>query len=229
MLEYKFYDARNYLLERFSYKEIPDFIIEIIKKLNDKFMVVIRGGLCYILLTEDEEYLLKDIDLAMYEEYAENIIKELQGNIEEVYVNKNTFGQDVITLFFKNKDKYFKIDILLVKKMMEYNKVTSKLLNKEINVMSIQELWYNRLCKIAEKEIRHHDDFKTLNHYRVLTNVSDYILTNKNIKNEMSEKFGIDELNKKFKESVLVLNNLLSEEDLEDYKNRINKILLMEE
>ena len=110
----KQYNSSNYPLMLFQWNDLPNYIVRVIEELNALNKVIIRGGLAYILLTKDFVYPLKDIDFIADYSSKRDIIKVLQV-ADIIYLNKNRFGDDVITAFWNIKDKYIKLDVLLCK------------------------------------------------------------------------------------------------------------------
>lgn len=225
MLIHNYYDKSNYPLQYFHYRYMPKAIKNTIEKLNNKFDLIIRGGLSYILLTNDYNYSLKDIDLAMKVVDTEAIFEEIKEEAEQVYYNKNTFGNDVLTLFWKAEKNYFKIDILLVEQMP--NNVIKKfnLIDKSIKVMDSIELWFNRISKVAEKKLRGHSDQKTLHHYRVVLKLSEFLLEEEKIRSNLIDSLSLKKVNNKVSDSISVLNNFLNPTELEEYKNIIENVI----
>ena len=68
-------------------------------------------------------------------------------------------------------------------------------------------------CGWYEKEIRKHDDKKTLNHYRVVNELSKYLL---NHKSEILIT-DIETVNSKLPDVKTVLSHIINENDLEDF------------
>lgn len=227
MLVHNYYDKNKYKLAYFEYKSIPECMLKIIEKLNNRFELILRGGISYILITEDYNYPLKDIDLAMKAEETEGIYEEISSDADDVYFNKNTFGDDVITLFWnsgKGPQTYFKIDILLLKKLPKYINIEFSPLCKTVKVMDPADLWYNKLCKIAEKEVRGHNKDKTLNHLKTILAISRYLLKNKAWNTDLFKEIGIEKLSSKISDSEAVLKELIPSEELVEYSNTINEI-----
>lgn len=226
MLTYSYYDSSKYPLQYFDFKSIPKGMINVIEKLDSKFNLIVRGGLSYIMITNDYSYILKDIDLAMMVADAEAIFEEIKNDANEIYYNKNTFGDDVLTLFWKNKDKYFKIDILLVQKMPNHILTEFEFVNKCIKVMDAAELWYNRICKVAEKKLRGYSKDKTINHYKVIVRLSQFILKNDKVNiNMMINEVGFDKVDSKISDSITVLKEFLNVDQLEVYKGITKSII----
>ena len=71
------YDCTVYPLKRYTITEIPMYIWGILLGTQEKSSAVIRGGLAYILLSNDMNYILKDIDLLCKESEAERIVENL--------------------------------------------------------------------------------------------------------------------------------------------------------
>jgi len=106
--------------------------------------------LAYILLTKDFGYPLKDIDFIADYSSKRDIIKVLQV-ADIIYLNKNRFGDDVITAFWNIKDKYIKLDVLLCKNIPCIERI---FYHKEYLVMAPTPLLLNKLNKIIQKTFR---------------------------------------------------------------------------
>ncbi|WP_462410638.1 hypothetical protein [Neobacillus sp. Marseille-QA0830] len=226
MLDHRFYDKHQYPLQRFSYPSIPERMLTVLYKLTDQFEYVVRGGLCYILNTGDVEYPLKDIDLAMDAGDTEAIYSEIWQDADFIYLNQNSFGQDVLTLFFKAGEELFlKIDILLVNKLPHHHSAVFAPLDRTVQIMDPSELWYDRIRKIAEKDLRGHSPDKTLNHYHVVTKLSEYSLKNKNVNAAVLKEIGLGQVKQKLNDSYEVLTDLLHPEQLHAFKNITQGVL----
>jgi hypothetical protein len=167
------YSSDDYTLKRFFMNEIPNEIRKVIRNLIDEADCILRGGMAYVCITEDMGYQLKDIDLLGKSEKKELMLM-LLGEADVVYLNKNSFAQDVISAFWREEDGYYKIDILLVEGLPEYSFCEyDGFLYKTV---SAEYIWKNRIEKIVQRNIRKHSIDKTINHYRVAKNVSIYLL-----------------------------------------------------
>lgn len=208
------YDSCFYPLKRFYEPEIPSRVREVLLELGQKELAVFRGGLAYVFLLNEKEYLLKDLDMLGYTENRDDILACL-GDSDVIYVNKNTFGDTVITAFWKYDDEYFKLDILLCNEMPS---VCEKSINgKKCYVVTASYVWRNRIEKIAEKKIRMHDDKKTLNHFKVARVLSQYLKENEDailVEDCIVVKEKLPEVQK-------VLSELVSISDLEQFMNQI--------
>lgn len=98
-LIYGQYDSNEYSLKRFYVSELPDTIHEVMMKLNQDKLAVFRGGLAFVYLLDEKEYLLKDLDMVSSPYDLEKIIPYLKDS-DIVYVNKNTFGDSGFFLNF---------------------------------------------------------------------------------------------------------------------------------
>lgn len=207
------YDSNFYPLKRFYEPEIPNRVREVLLELSQKELAVYRGGLAFVFLLNEKEYLLKDLDMLGYAENKDDILACL-GDSDVVYVNKNTFGDTVITAFWRYDDEYFKLDILLCNEMPS---VCEKSINgKKCYVVTASYVWRNRIEKIAEKKIRMHDDKKTLNHFKVARILSQYLTENKDailVEDCIVVKEKLPEVQK-------VLSELVSISDLEQFMNQ---------
>ena len=92
------YDSNFYPLKRFYEPEIPNRVRKVLLELSQKELAVFRGGLAFVFLLNEKEYLLKDLDMLGYAENKDDILACL-GDSDVIYVNKNTFGDNVITAF----------------------------------------------------------------------------------------------------------------------------------
>lgn len=175
---YEQYDSTRYPLKRFYYREIPDEILDILLQLCQKELAVFRGGFAFVLLLNEIEYLLKDLDMLALDHNLDNLLVALsESEAENIFVNKNTFGDSVVTAFWKDKNEYYKVDILLCKELPDLCK---KVVDGNVVVtVSASYIWSNRIEKIAEKEIRNHDEQKTRNHYKVAKALGYYLLEHK--------------------------------------------------
>ena len=184
------YSSRDYPLKQYSFNDIPSHIRDVLKNLSDKKLAICRGGMAYILLTGDNSYLLKDIDMLAKESDAGNIFKFL-FNADVVYVNKNKFNNDVITAFWKDDLDYYKLDILLQKNKINYIKINNDVFDR---VVPASYIWRDRIKKISENDIRGHSAEKTLRHFYVAYNISVFLQKHISL---------IDEYDKKVVASVL--------------------------
>lgn len=204
------YDSQAYPLKRFYYEDLPQRINTVLLRLSQMRLAVVRGGLAFVFLLNETKYLLKDLDMLAVENKKECILDVLtEANI--VYVNKNTFGDSVITAFWKSDTSYYKLDILLCNNFP--NTCEKNVDGINVTVVSASYIWKNRIEKIAEKEIRKHDDKKTLNHYRVVNELSKYLL---NHKSEILIT-DIETVNSKLPDVKTVLSHIINENDLEDF------------
>jgi hypothetical protein len=90
--------------------------------------------------------------------------------------------------------------------------------------MDPADLWFNKLCKIAEKEVRGHTKDKTLNHLKTILAISKYLLKNKAANTYLFKEIGMEKLSSKISESEAVLKELIPSEELKEYSNTINEI-----
>ena len=133
--------------------------------------------------------------------------------VDVVFINKNTFGDTVITAFWKSNNEYFKLDVLLCNKMP--NICEKDIYGKKCYVVTASYVWRNRIEKIAEREIRMHDDKKTLNHYMVARKLSQYLVENKGIIHE-EDCIAVE---MKLPEVQEVLSKLVVLSELEQFMN----------
>jgi len=144
------------------------------------------------------------------ENNMDDILIVLAG-AESVFVNKNTFGDSVITAFWKTENEYYKLDTLLCRELPSLSKRSFD--GKELIVVSASYIWSNRIEKIAEKEIRNHDDKKTLNHYKVARTISNYLADHKEEVYEIDSK----RVESKLEATQTVLSILIEEKDLKEF------------
>lgn len=168
------YDRADFTLKRFYITEAPSYIKDIVLKLNQIDRVLVRGGLAYIAITGDKSYQLEDIDMLSPFSNKEALISVLDGSADRIYINSNTFGERVITAFWKSGVEFFKTDILLSDD--ETESVLCRLDRQCLKTVSPVFLWKNRIAKIGEKEIRKHRDSKTISHFRVAYRLAEYMI-----------------------------------------------------
>lgn len=167
------YQADKRPLKKFYFKDAPLFLIDAIQRLVQDKICAVRGGVAYVIICNDNTYMLKDIDLLAYSSNVEKI-KLALSSADEVYLNKNTFGNPVLTAFWKVEAEYYKIDVLLVSNLP---KLQIRLFRGCcFKVVCASYLWANRISKITEKKKRNHSDEKTINHYKVAKNLSIHLL-----------------------------------------------------
>lgn len=215
---YEQYDSQQYPLKRFYCREIPREIEDVLMRLCHAELAVFRGGLAFVYLMNEREYLLKDLDMLALEVNTNNILMTLSG-AETVFVNKNTFGDNVITAFWKSENEYYKLDILLCREMPDLCRKVFD--DKEVTTVSASYIWRNRIEKIAEKEIRKHDDKKTLNHYKVVRTLSDYLTEHRDEIDESDARIVESKLNA----VKIILSSLIEENYLKNFI-RIQSILV---
>lgn len=204
------YNSANYPLKHFFYDEIPESIIKTLMKLCERQLAIFRGGIAYIFLLNKIDYKLKDLDMLANEENRDEIIDVL-SEADVVYVNNNTFGDTVITAFWKDDKEYFKLDVLLKCKLPQLTKIVFE--SSMVSTVSASYIWRNRIEKIAEKEIRGHDINKTKNHYNVALALSQYLIKNKNEIFEEDAEIVENRLN----EVEVVLENILPKAEIKQF------------
>lgn len=213
------YMSQRYPLARYYIQDIPLRIMQCIKTLNDNNIAIIRGGLSYIILTKDNSYMLKDIDLLGKNNSKDLIIENLY-NADEIYVNKNNFNRTVITAFWKRNEDYFKIDVLLSDDTNDCDGI----IDKETGYKTVTHgyLLRARIKKIAQRLERKHSVEKTINHYNVSKKLSIYMLEN-NIK--LNDK-DIEIIKEFFPQTMKVVRTVLKIDKLEAdaYKRRIDEL-----
>lgn len=204
------YDSDKYPLKRFLEQEIPSGIRNVLLELSHLKLAVFRGGLAFVFLTNESRYLLKDLDMMAYSSNKNEILGCLQS-ADIVYVNKNTFGDTVITAFWRADDDFYKLDILLCEEMPS---LCEKNINgKVVCIVSASYIWRNRIEKIAEKKLRKHDDKKTLNHFRVASKLSRYLIESKELIGEEDNSI----VRSKLPVAKEVLSDLITETELEQF------------
>lgn len=171
------YNAADYPLKHFFYKDIPENVKGILMKICASKLAIFRGGIAFIFLLNKTDYELKDIDMLATFDNCDVIINILSES-DIVYVNKNTFDDTVITAFWKDGQEFFKLDVLL---NSELPRLTGCIIESNIvYTVSASYIWRNRIEKIAEKEKRCHNEKKTKNHYNVAIAISKYLKDNRN-------------------------------------------------
>lgn len=172
------YKESDFPLKKYYYYEIKNEILKLLFDFNKQQKIIFRGGIAYIFLLNKIEYLLKDIDVFLLENYKEDLIENLKNiGADYIYLNKNKFGKEVITSFWNSNNKYYKVDFLLCNKFPKINELIFN--NLKLYTVSVSYIWRDRLIKIAEKAKREHSDLKTKNHYEVVLNLSQYLIENK--------------------------------------------------
>lgn len=204
------YDLHRYPLKRFYYEQLPKKINDVLLQLNQAKLAIFRGGLAFVFILNEKQYLLKDLDMFGFENKKESILNVLV-NADIIFINKNTFGSSVITAFWKSEIEYYKLDILLCSDIP--STCEREVNGKNVTIVSASYIWKNRIEKIAEKNIRNHDDMKTLNHYRVANSLSKYLL---NHKDEISA-VDIEMVNSKLSDMKEVLSAIIHKNDLEKF------------
>lgn len=212
------YNGNSYPLARYVVSDIPKNIMTVINKISEDQLGIVRGGLAFVFMLNCSDYVLKDIDMVALVEDKNQLLEYVTG-ADEVYLNKNSFGSDVITAFWRENEAFYKLDILLCDKLPKsechvWDSTTW-------NTVTASFLWMNRICKIAEKKQRHHNDEKTLNHYRVANAISDYLL-NKNI---LLEQQHINTVISKIPEATEVLGQLISSKEIKLFFEKQMKLV----
>lgn len=187
------YTSADYPLKHFFYNEIPEKIKTVLKKLCESKLAVFRGGIAFVCLLNKTGYELKDLDMLSTNDNCDAVIDILKES-DIVYVNKNSFEETVITAFWKDDKEFFKLDVLINNKLPKLTSIVWE--SNTIYSVSASYIWRNRLEKIAEKEIRCHDEKKTKNHYNVVMDISNHLSEN---------RFKI------FDEDAVVVEKILSE------------------
>ena len=217
-LIYGQYDEKKYPLKRYYANEIPPKIMKCIWKLSNTKNAIVRGGLAFIFLFKKNDYKLKDIDMLSSIDNEKVFIKIL-NEPEVIYINKNTFNEKVITVFWKSKNEYFKLDILMNQKI---NNITNcNWNNKEYFTIDVSFLWMNRMCKIAEKIQRKHNDQKTINHYEIVKYMCENMLNN-NMKLNSED---ITIVNQKLETVENTLNKIIGSEKTKEFIELNKKII----
>ena len=217
-LIYGQYDEKNYPLKRYYANEIPPKIMKCIWKLSNTKNVIVRGGLAFIFLFNKNDYKLKDMDMLSFIDDEKVFIKILD-EAEVIYINKNSFNEKVITAFWKSKNEYFKLDILMNQKINKIEKCNWN--NKEYFTIDVSFLWMNRMCKIAEKIQRKHNDQITINHYEIVKYMCENIL-NCDIK---INSLDIAIVNLKIEAVENILNKIIGSEKTREFIELNQKII----
>ena len=204
------YNSQNYPLKNFFYEELPQKINSVLLGLSQMRLAVFRGGLAFVFLLNENKYLLKDLDMLAHESKKEFILDSLI-DADVVYVNKNTFGDSVITAFWQDSTEYYKLDILLCDNLPS----TCKKIVCDMNVyvVSASYIWRNRIEKISEKEMRKHNDKKTLNHYRVANELGKYLQEHK----DEILATDMEVVASKLSDAEKVLANLMTRNDVNEF------------
>lgn len=163
------YLSKHFPLKKFYIDSIPQHLVQTLRAIL-LFNVALRGGIAYVLHCDRKNYELKDIDALGLEDDVNTLIETLSSTADEVFLNHNYAGENVLTAFWKSQEEYYKLDILFVKKIPN----TVLLAWKDISVkcVPIEFIWCDRIRKIAERNIRNHPPQKTLNHYEVIKDLS---------------------------------------------------------
>lgn len=227
MFKKALYDRNAYPLKTFYYHTMPLKMVEALKHLQAHFDVVIRGGLAYVIASEDRLYPLRDIDLALEMKQKEALLLEATSLCDEVYLNKNTFGDDVVTLFWAFGEEYYKLDILLVETLPTGRPVFIEIFQAEFKIMDLTDIFYNRICKIAEKDLRNYTDEKVMRHFQVVSKLNQYFIDNGKMNKEAVKKIGLKNWSEKMTESLEIMSAYLLSMQLEQYRTDLIKIVKM--
>lgn len=211
------YQADKRPLKKFYFKDAPLFLIDVIQRLVQDKICAVRGGVAYVIICNDNTYMLKDIDLLAYSSDVEKI-KSALSSADEVYLNKNTFGTPVLTAFWKDEAEYYKIDVLLVSNLPKLQICYFR--DCCFKVVCASYLWANRISKIAEKKKRNHTAEKTINHYMVAKNLSIHLL-----KEGFVVKKYLIEVEQKRKYIEPVLESLVDKEELMNFLKLIDSVM----
>ena len=213
IMDYNYYNADDYPLNRYCLCDIPSHLHQTIYSLIVHNNCIIRGGLAYILLTNDFTYYLKDIDLLADRHQCNEIFSFATSVAEKVFYSKNSHKVDLLTLFWKRQPCYDKIDVLFLESQtspIDFSYINSNIFPTAVPVIAPVDLWFDRIAKIAEKELRRHSDAKTMNHVRVAVNMSKYLL-NKHI--PMPPKYSLDYISSYIERAVHVLTQMTAPDD----------------
>ena len=216
----KQYSPSDYPVQKVLCNQVPKHIICAFVNLFKKESVLLRGGFAYVIYSGNEKYVLKDFDMLAKIEDKCALITILQNSAKDVYLNQNKFGNFVITAFWEHNHLFFKLDILLQDELVDCNKV----MWHEILVPCVSEeyLWYNSICKIAEKSVRLHDDEKTRKHIQMSLDMADIILRNKK---KIDINVSLDAVKTKIQEASDIAKNLVDDEKYLKFVNVQNLFL----
>ncbi len=167
------YDKAIYPLKKFTANEIPDTIKKFLCSDESFLNGAVRGGLAYVLLTKSADYVLSDIDLIYPLSSFELVVEYYSHNADYVFVNHNTFLDTVVTAFWQNGGKFYKVDALILEKIP-----LTILIEWENHILKIVDgffLWCDRLQKISQKFLRGHTEQKTRNHILVANRLAEYL------------------------------------------------------
>lgn len=204
------YKAADYPLKHFYYEEIPERVKKVLFDLNQRKIAVFRGGIAFVFLLNKTDYKLKDLDMLAYDGNRDEIIDVLSDS-DIVYINKNTFGDTVITAFWEDNQEYFKLDVLLNCELPKLNEIVFN--TTSVTTVSASYLWRNRLEKIAEKEIRGHSVEKTKNHYNAARVLSLYLTE---YRTEICQE-DVDKIANRLNEIEFTLTDIISQTDIEQF------------
>ncbi len=165
------YGSKDYPLSVNEYHQLPDYMMQLLNDLCSNFDAVVRGGLAYVVHTNDFSYALKDIDLALKKDNKEALIDYLNQEGYFGYLNQNSFGMEVVTLFWEAGEHFNKVDILLTEDDMPYVRMNIPDYSIACNVMTIESLLEDRLKKISGRLNRGHSIDKTYKHLQVVKTI----------------------------------------------------------
>lgn len=165
------YGSKDYPLSVNDYHQLPDYMVHLLNDLCNNFAVVVRGGLAYVIHANDFSYALKDIDLALKKDHKEALIDYLNQEGYLGYLNQNSFGMEVVTLFWEAGEHFNKVDILLTEDDMSYVRMNLPSYSIACNVMTIESLLEDRLKKISGRLKRGHSLDKTYKHLQVVKTI----------------------------------------------------------
>ena len=212
------YASADYPLKHFFYNEIPEKIKNILMKLCESKLAVFRGGIAFVYLLSKTDYELKDLDMLATNDNCDAIIDVLKES-DIVYVNKNSFGETVVTAFWKYDNEFFKLDVLINNELPRLTKIVYE--TNTIYTVSASYIWRNRIEKIAEKEKRCHDERKTKNHYCVAMAISNALKENRF--EVLDEDARIVE--KRLSEAECVLMDIVTESEVKEFVTLQRNIL----
>jgi hypothetical protein len=145
------------------------------------------------------------------------VFSSLESTDGWIFRNKNTAGENVVTLFLGGRD-FYKIDILFREDLGVYHTFFVKGMESSLNVIDPFELLYHRICKIAEADIRGYGPDKVISHqFAIVT------LCRKLTARAMPEILNFDR--DKLRKSVDVLLRILPEDQVCEYRVAVNRIM----
>ncbi|GHV38883.1 hypothetical protein FACS1894187_18210 [Synergistales bacterium] len=170
------YDNSLYPLSAFSLNDIPQHISRAMSETARLYGAAIRGGVAFALLIGNYYHVLKDLDMIVSTNNYDSIACMLSCVADDVYLNRNYIDEPVITAFWRNHDRFYKLDVLITDNLPKTSIIYSQPFSEGVKTVSAGYLLINKLEKIAEKFSRRHTDKKTLHHYLVAKSLAEFML-----------------------------------------------------